>query len=314
MSKKPHIAAIGECMLELSGSTNGDPIATPLHLSYGGDTLNTAIYLARLGMQSDYVTMLGDDSHSHWMLSKWQSEGVGCSQVAKLPGRLPGLYMIETDSMGERQFGYWRKEAPARELFNDEQRIIRLENYLAQVDLVYLSGITLSLYDCEARDRLFAMLARLRANGVKVAFDGNYRPRGWTDSRVAKTAFQRAYDIADFRLPTYDDEQALFNDKSPEETLARLTNVSNGEVVLKRGALGCMIWQSGDCSQVDANVVERVTDTTAAGDSFNAGYLAARLSAVTPQDAARQAHALAACVIQHRGAIVPKDAMTVLPH
>jgi hypothetical protein len=114
--------------------------------SYGGDTLNTAIYLARLGASVDYVTALGDDVWSDEMLSGWRAEGVGTDLVVRLAGRVPGLYIIRTDENGERRFYYWRDSAPARQLFALPQTEALCE-LLTSYDLVYFSGITLSLYD-----------------------------------------------------------------------------------------------------------------------------------------------------------------------
>ena len=79
---------------------------------YGGDTLNTAVYLARLGVGVDYVTALGDDPLSDEMIAGWQAEGIGTERVIRLPGKLPGLYMIETNSAGERRFYHWRDAPP----------------------------------------------------------------------------------------------------------------------------------------------------------------------------------------------------------
>jgi 2-dehydro-3-deoxygluconokinase len=84
---------------------------------YGGDTLNTAIYLARLGASVDYVTALGDDVWSDEMLSGRRAEDVGTDLVVRLAGRVPGLYIIRTDENGERRFYYWRDSALARQLF-----------------------------------------------------------------------------------------------------------------------------------------------------------------------------------------------------
>src|SRR6187399_2663481 len=86
------IASIGECMIELRQLPDGH-----LTRSFGGDTLNTAVYLARLGVSVDYVTALGDDPLSEEMLAGWRAEGVGTGLVARVPGRLPGLYLIQTD-------------------------------------------------------------------------------------------------------------------------------------------------------------------------------------------------------------------------
>ncbi|GAB3279550.1 sugar kinase [Parahaliea aestuarii] len=309
--QKPRVASIGECMLELSGAPAPGP-ARSMNLGYGGDTLNTAVYLARLDIAADYVTALGDDSHSQWMIKRWQAEGVGTELVYRLPGRVPGLYMIDTDPDGERHFSYWRSAAPARELFDDVGRVDSLAQALKHYDLVYFSGISLSLYNAAARERLYALLAQVRAAGVKVGFDGNFRPAGWPDRPAARAAFTRACEHADIVLPTFEDECDLFGDTSPEATIERIASAGAREIVLKQGRAGCRVWCEGDTLQVPAQPVARPLDTTAAGDSFNAGYLAARLRGMSLQEAAVWGHRLAAGVIQVRGAIIPVSRMPLM--
>ena len=80
-SPMTRVASIGECMIELSHAGNGW-----LARSWGGDTLNTAVYLARLGVAVDYVTALGDDPLSDEMLQAWQVEGVGTGLVVRVLG------------------------------------------------------------------------------------------------------------------------------------------------------------------------------------------------------------------------------------
>src|SRR6266852_4149466 len=151
------IACIGECMIEL----NQREPAT-LALAYGGDTLNTAVYLARVNpparLAVDYVTALGDDPYSDAMVTMWQSEGIGTTAVARLPGKLPGLYLIRIDDKGERRFFYYRSAAAARELFSDAATLPLLAA-LPDYDLVYFSAITLSILGERARERLFTALA-----------------------------------------------------------------------------------------------------------------------------------------------------------
>ena len=164
------VACIGECMIELSELGDGR-----LSRTHGGDTLNTAVYLARLGVQVDYVTALGDDPFSEEMLAGWRREGMGTAHVLRLPGRLPGLYSIRRDARGERSFFYWRDRAPARELFALRETPAIVEA-LTGFGLLYLSGITLSLYGEAGRERLFAALERTRARRGRAAFDTNFRP------------------------------------------------------------------------------------------------------------------------------------------
>ena len=301
------VACIGECMVELAHLG-----PNKLQLAYGGDTLNTAIYMARLtsglGVSVDYVTALGDDAYSDEMLDFWRREGVGTDLVARLEGRLPGLYTIRTDDAGERSFTYWRGEAAARDLLRDG-RGEALAADLSGFDLVYLSGITLSILDREQRAALVAILDDIRSNGGRVAFDGNFRPAGWPDRDQAKACFQEFLTRADIALPTFDDEQALFGDPDHVAVAARLHGLGVAEVVVKLGAAGCYLSIDRAGEMIATEPVEAVVDSTAAGDSFNAGYLAGRLLDRSPANAARIGHRLASHVIRHRGAVIPTEAM-----
>jgi 2-dehydro-3-deoxygluconokinase len=151
-------------MIELSETAGSATPGGSMHRTFGGDTLNTAVYLARsLGevpAEVHYVTALGDDPFSAEMLAAWQREGVRTDLVFSLPGKLPGLYIIRTDAGGERTFHYWRSAAAARELLRPEQAE-NLADGLNGFDLVYLSGITLGILDAASRARLFTLLETL---------------------------------------------------------------------------------------------------------------------------------------------------------
>src|SRR5258708_28762086 len=181
------IACIGECMIELKQAAGG-----LYSRGYGGDTLNTAVYLARLGAGVDYITALGDDPLSDEMIAGWAAEGVGTGQVVRLRGKLPGLYLIETDDKGERRFFHWRESAAARSLM-DLPETDGILNSLASYDVVYLSAITLSLYGEQGRERLFASLKRARERGARFAFDTNFRAPGWPDLDIARPLFPEAF-------------------------------------------------------------------------------------------------------------------------
>ncbi|MGI9488009.1 MAG: sugar kinase [Geminicoccaceae bacterium] len=301
------VACIGECMVELAhiGPSN-------LQLAFGGDTSNTAVYLARLtdgcDIAVDYITALGDDAYSEAMLRCWHEEGVGTGLVTRMEGRLPGLYTISTDEAGERSFTYWRGQSAARDLLRDG-RGGKLASALKGVDLVYLSGITLSVLDDLQRSALLKVLDDVREAGGKVAFDGNFRPAGWPNMKEARAAFQAVLTRTEIALPTFDDEQALFGDTGPAAVAARLRKQGVAEVVVKLGAAGCFLAADDGEEMIATTPVDHVVDSTAAGDSFNAGYLAGRLLGWSPADAARLGHRLAGKVVRHRGAVIPKDAM-----
>ena len=295
------VVAIGEVMVELTRGPDGR-----YSLAYGGDTFNTAVYLARAGVPVVYATALGDDPYSDAALALAAAEGVTSDLVVRVPGRMPGLYLVETDSNGERQFYYWRDNSPARELF-ELADWARIAERLLAAGLIYFSGITLSLYSNIGLGRFLAVLEMARDKGVKVAFDGNYRPRGWKgDVARARTVFVEALKRVDIALPTFEDEAILWGDPSPEATVARLQAFGIGEIVVKNGSNGALVAVKETRELVPVPEIVAPVDTTAAGDSFNAGYLAARLAGEQPAAAAAQAHRLAAEKIRHRGAIMPR--------
>jgi len=307
------VASIGECMIELrqaqGGSQAGSQAGTQGGLysrGYGGDTLNTAVYLARLGADVDYITALGDDSLSDEMIAGWAAEGVGTRRVVRIAGKLPGLYMIQTDDKGERKFFHWRESAAARSLM-DLPETEDLLNSLPTYDLVYLSAITLSLYSEDGRGRLLAALKRARLLGTRFVFDTNFRARGWPDLNLARSAFSAAFEAADIVLASTEDLLPLHPNEINETLLA---GISSPEVVLKLAEPATILRFAAGTTEVKAEPVTRpVVDTTAAGDSFAAAYVAARLSGAEPIEAARAGHRLAGVVVCYPGAIIPRYAM-----
>lgn len=303
MTGTRRIACIGEVMVELSDLSAADGRAA---LGVAGDTFNTAIYLAR-GLSGsawtvDYVTALGTDSLSDRMVVAMEAEGIGTAHVARLPDRLPGLYAIELDPSGERRFLYWRSESAARAMFGPGG--VALSD-LAGFDVLYLSGITLAILPPGMRDRLVAFCAERRAAGATVVFDSNYRPRLWPDATTARAAIEAMWRATSIALPSRDDEAALWGEAEASAILDRLGGWGVGEVALKDGASGPVLRSASREGRYPP--APRVVDTTAAGDSFNAGYLAARLTGADEVTAAEAGHALAGRVIGHRGAILPRD-------
>ncbi|MBT3788498.1 MAG: sugar kinase [Alphaproteobacteria bacterium] len=298
-------ASIGECMIEISILPDGSALK-----SFGGDTLNTAVYLSRLGMPVEYVTALGQDPYSDQMLEAWKAEGVGTELVSRLANRVPGLYMINTDDAGERSFHYWRDQAPAREVFDGEEGS-GLAERMARFDALYFSGITLSILSAEGREKLRRAAASVRKNGGHVIFDGNYRPRGWADANSALQVFEDFLPTISLALPTLDDEQSLRqnNDLAAEAVADLYLETGVDEVVVKQGPVGAFFASYDNRGLVPVPEQISPVDTTAAGDSFNAGYIQARLSGKDPVDAAAKGHRLAGAVIASRGAIIPLSSM-----
>lgn len=300
---RKRIVLIGEGMLELSRRGEDG-----WQVGYGGDTLNTAIHIARTGHDVAYLTAVGCDPLSADLKVRWAAEGLDTSLVMAHPTRSTGLYVITTDAAGERSFSYWRDTSAAREMFA-LPGIEQAQSVAKQAELLCFSLISLAILPPEGREQLLGLARAVRAGGGKVAFDGNYRPRLWENVEQARTARDAAIAVADIGLPTLEDEAALSGETDADAVARHWASLGCPETVVKLGAQGCRLPDGAiHAPQASLNPV----DTSGAGDAFNAGYLASRIRGSSEAEAAAAGHALAGWTIMRPGAIPPRDANSTI--
>ena len=298
------IVAVGECMVEMA------PVATEgqFRLGYAGDTLNTAWYLRRLlgaSDQIDYFTAVGTDAVSDKMIDFLQQAGIGTTCILRRDDKGVGLYMIQLQD-GERSFSYWRSNSAARTLAADPGP---LHAALDGADLVYFSGITLAILPPADRSRFLTVLRQFRSGGGIIVFDPNLRPTLWASPDEMTQAVMQAAAVSDIALPSYDDEAHWFGDGSPEATLQRYAAAQVGCCIVKNGSDRILAGDGGQRMICDPIQDVTLVDSTAAGDSFNAGFIAARLQGADLRAAVHAGSSLAAQVIAKFGALVDVDVM-----
>lgn len=304
MTTTPRIfLGLGECMVELAPTPEGT-----LRQGFAGDVFNTLWYGARTlgpGWQVRFQTALGADLLSDELVAFAQGAGIDCSTVPRLPGAMPGLYMIRLTD-GERSFLYWRGQSAARRMMDDTD-LVAAE--MARAAVIYLSGITLAILPPEARATLVGLMAQARDSGVLVVFDPNIRPALWESVDTMRNVLTQAAGAASLVLPSHDDEASAFGDSSPAQTAARYKNAGSPIVVVKNGPAPVVTQDSqGVLSSHDTPpLAGPLVDSTAAGDSFNAGFLAEFLRSSDIGMAVRAGQKLAAGVVQGRGALVAPE-------
>lgn len=302
-----NIFLFGECMIELMAASPAQPSNT-LSQSFAGDVFNTAVYLKRTfeNVNVHLVTAVGKDPFSLDMLHYFEQENISTDCVFQSDTKIPGLYSIQLDDQGERSFTYWRNDSAARQVMQhiDEDAV----SHLSAGDMFFFSGISLAVIEPQARADFWALIDKLKAAGVQIVFDPNYRPRMWSGPNEAQAQFELALQKSDLSLPGVDDFEQLFGMTTVEDVHTYCKAFDIKELIIKNGEQGILVAVDDETSHFAITPVENVVDTTSAGDSFNGVYLGARVEGYSVNDAITLASQAAGFVIQHRGAIAPADA------
>ncbi len=293
----PRIVVFGEGMIE--ERADGE-------LAWGGDVVNTAVYLARQGAHPELLTVMGVDGDCERLVAAWAAEGIGVDRVLRHATRTCGRYRITLGPGGQRSFSYDRDRSAARAFFEHAEGERALA-WAAGADILFLSGITLSIFDEGGRSRIRALAEAVRAHGGAVVFDPNYRAAGWPSPQVAWAAMAALAPHVTLALPSAEDHARLRGEAEAAQMAADWRALGVPEVVVKLGAAGAYACSADGTALVPAASAPVVADTTGAGDAFNAGYIVARLIRGEPMgEAARAGCALAAAKLAWPGAIAPR--------
>ena len=292
------ILSIGECMAEFSP----DEQLGKFNLGFAGDTFNTAWYIANnhADVNSAYFSKVGDDELSDQMLKFMSDNQVDTRYITTVAGSTIGLYLISLVD-GERTFSYWRNKSAATFL---GQNVDDVGNAMKKQDMIYFSGITLAILDQNSRKNLFSCLKSARRAGKKIAFDPNLRPKLWNDKKEMCDVIMAGANLSDIILPSFEDEATWFSDADPLSTLARYQNVGAETVVVKNAGDPVSFWSQHGTGTYLVESVEKIIDSTAAGDSFNAEILVGLLREIPLADAINNAANLAKKVLMGQGALV----------
>ncbi len=286
------VLSIGEVMLEMSDVGEG-----LYKKGFAGDTFNVAHYLSVVTegqIKADYLTAVGNDVDSDACLKFLRDNGVSTDQCRRNPDKTIGLFILSNDQHGEKQYGYWRGQSAARHLFNQSLD-------LAGYDLVYFSGITAAIIENKAQ--MIEDITVAKQNGAQIAFDVNYRALLWPPDE-AVLFYHSFFPSADIIKISDEELVGLF---SGSDMASLSAQYPDAEWILTCGDMG-EVWQGGTLTAKQLfTVVDTVVDSSAAGDSFIAAYLAAKFSGADPMRGLNRGHAVASQVVCGKGSIMPID-------
>jgi 2-dehydro-3-deoxygluconokinase len=292
----PALLCLGEAMVEFNRP--GD--APEWRQGFGGDTSNTAIAAARLGVATGYVSRVGGDLFGRMLLDLWRAEGVDTTTVQVDAAAPTGLYFVTHGPEGHT-FEYRRAGSAASRMSAERVPLPAIR----AAKVLHLSAISQAISEtaCEAT---FVAIEAARAANVTVSYDTNLRLKLWTLERAA-SVIDATLRLCDIVLPGLDDARTLLGIDDPDAICDRLLQRGAKVVGLTMGADGVLVATPERRERIAPHRVAAV-DATGAGDAFDGAFLAEWLATGDAFAAARFANAAAALSVQGYGAVAPLPA------
>lgn len=298
---KVEILGIGDAMVDLSTRASqlpprgGNIWSTAVSLSPGGTTANVAAGIARLGLRSSFIGCVGDDPYGRYTIEEFQRGGVDTSRLTLRPGAFTGIVLAIVDDTGERTFIACAKGASHTLLNSQDFEKVNFKD----IPIVHSTGVC--LVEEPSRSVLLNVLKQAHKVGCKVFFDPNLRLEGNVFKGELRIAERKAFAYANVVLIGDNEVELMFPGKTLREAAEMIRGQGAQVVVVKQGEKGASVF-SADCEESFPAFKVDVSSTTGAGDSFNAGFIAAQVRGANLRDALVYACAVAGLKVTGLGA------------
>lgn len=296
MEPKVDIAIIGECLIELSSNGTLADTST-LNKFFGGDTVTTAVAVARLGGKVTYVTNVGNDGFSEFILSSLQKEHIDTSLI-KSNEEQNGMYIVSR-TPEKKELLYYKRKTAATKLSIDDLS----EDCIKKLKLVYSTGVVQSL-SASSRELVHNAFKLAKENDVLTAYDPNYTSC-FMNSTDTKEYFEEIVDYLDIIfLSLKNDAERLYDVDSIDKVMNYFWDKGVKIVVVKSHIdNGYYTGYKGDINFTEFYNTSKAIDTTASGDVFNGGFLYAITNGYAPAEATKFASVVSGLQTQNFGAI-----------
>lgn len=262
-----------------------------IQMSFGGDALNEAVILSRLGKRVQLITKVGEDEAGKRVLNFMEENRLSVESVKIQKDLATGINIVLINEKGERHFltnphGSLRKLA-----FED------IDSYLDEAaPIVSFAGMFVSpLLNIEKMKQLFA---RIKKKDRFLAVDMTKAKKGETLEDL-----KELLPYIDSIFPNEEEIALLTGERDPFENAKRLVSCGVKTAVVKCGANGCVVADGRGVRAIPAVPVNECLDTTGAGDSFAAGFLWGLANGWKTDECARFACAAASCTVEAYGAV-----------
>lgn len=294
MEENLDIITIGESLIEMSTSHSlkGGMV---FDKCYGGDTLVSAISALRSGSKVGYITKVGNDSFGEYLLDVWQSEGLDSSQV-KLSKGSNGVYFVGNNN-GKKEYQYYRQKTAAAALSIEDINF----DYIKKAKLIYTTGFVQSL-SLSVREAVSEVFKFAKENDILTAYDPNCQKYNIDKEEVLEN-FNLISEYTDIVFIEANDGELLFDTKSIDMLITKLSDLAIKMVVVKDKKTGVSIYQNNDTINIPPVQEYVIADETGVSNAFNGAFLSRMLDGMSAYNAGKYANALAVMQMKNIGAI-----------
>ncbi|AWK50701.1 2-keto-3-deoxygluconate kinase [Clostridium beijerinckii] len=290
------VITIGDAMIAMCPKEKGPIIfCNTFERKIGGAELNVAIGCARLGLNSGWISRLGNDDFGKYILKTVRGEGVDISEVKLVDEYPTSVYFREVLSDGASRSFYYREKSPTSTMNHKELN----EEYFKNSKVLHITGVFPSI-NMNNREVIFEAVKLAKKHNLIVSFDPNIRLKMWSKEE-AKSYIEKLLPYIDILLIGDEEVEILLGETSLEDAIKTFHSYGIEKVIVKKGAKGAIGSDNENIYEVDAIKPKALVDTVGAGDGFAAGFLTALLKGETLENCVRFANAVGSLVVGVEG-------------
>ena len=267
--KNGDVVTIGETMLYFQAEDYGLlRYAHRFDKFIGGTESNTMISLAKLGLSTGWISRLGADEFGYNIRDFIRGHGVDVSRVVFDTDAPTGIFFVEKNANDETRSFYYRKGSAASRMHAEDLDM----DYICSHKILHLTGITPILSE-SCRQMTRSLIEEAKKRGVILSFDPNLRLT-MADIETFRKVLHPFMAMVDIFLPSDKELLLLMDAPDLEAAIARTKDMGPQHMAIKKGDQGCLLIKDDTRHQAPVFPVKKVVSSMAAGDAFNAGYLA----------------------------------------
>lgn len=290
------VITIGDGMITMDPSSIG-PLRFSNHFErkIGGAELNFAIGCSRLGLNTGWISKLGNDEFGRHILFCARGEGLDTRHVELVEGYPTSVYFREVLADGSGRSFYYREKSPTLSFSEADF----CEDYFKNSRLLHITGVFPSI-NPNNRKIIKKAIEIAKKNGILVSLDPNIRLKMWTKSEAREFLLDILPDV-NILLAGEDEAEIILGKHSTHEYIEKFQQYGISLVVIKRGDKGAIGADGSQVLSIEPVKPRAVVDTVGAGDGFDAGFITGYLKGFSLKRSLELANAVGSMVISVKG-------------